>query len=101
MSDSASEVLSPFHSNLGGQGGPVEAQGRSRVAVELAGLPASVVREEHEAAGIDAFEQHHARRGTAFAIGGGQGHRGGVGGLRFPRALEELAELLQGILGIH
>src|SRR5207249_6835688 len=46
---------------------PVEEQRRARVLGELSALPALVVREEDEAALVDALQEHHPRRRGAVA----------------------------------
>ena len=67
----------PARADLTLQRFPIKRQRRLRRAVKLVRLHAAEVGIEHEAALIEAFEQHHAHIGQAVGIDGR--HRHGVG----------------------
>src|SRR5205085_2716907 len=56
------------------EGVPEEDDRGERVRVELAALPAVVVRKEGEAAVVEGLQQDGPRRGPAVGRGRGQGH---------------------------
>ncbi len=70
----------------------MKAQRRVRVLVELASLAARVVGVEHEAAVVDAAEQHHANRRPAAVVGGRQRDRRRIDVVAL-RAFDSLEEL--------
>jgi len=62
-----------------------------RVDREIGGLGAAQIRIENETALIGMLEEHHAHRGPALGIGGGERHRGrfrfaAAGGFIEPRS---------------
>ena len=68
----------------------MEASSATRVVLQLACLAAGQVRVEHQSAGIQAFEQHHAHRGLPLAVGSRQRHGGGLDQVRLLSVREPL-----------
>jgi len=77
---SGAMVVGPSIRDLPLESVPVKHEGSPRMGLERAPLGAVPVREEDEPAslGVEAAADHHARRGPAVGIDGGEGHRGRV-----------------------
>jgi len=89
-----------LHPDLLAGAGPVHAQRRARVRLEIARLAALPVGEEREAARIDALQEDHAHRGAPCGVHGGERHGGGVERLARLALLQELPGMDEGIGGL-
>jgi hypothetical protein len=72
---------------------PIKAKRGVGIRIELSPFIAVVIREETEAARIDAFEQNDADRRLSFRRGGGEAHRVDVANVGGKRGGEPGAEL--------
>ena len=84
-----------LHPDLHLQARPVERHRGLGVRLHFRRLPALIVGEEHEAPGVNPFQQNHAQRGPAVHGRGCEGDHGRVIRLVLLRLVEELQETVQ------